>query len=122
MDFRKKNLYIFNENVYHREVAGISGKNTKTSKALDMVWKDYWTGKDDSIAYVIMGDCNKRMTNVNSDVFNDFGSIPRSGNNALGKLMELQQLDYSWLSKYGFYPDEVKSLVDEVLVQIDENY
>ena len=34
IDFRKKTIYMFEANTYHRDVTGTSGKRTKVAKAL----------------------------------------------------------------------------------------
>jgi len=119
IDFRKKNIYMFNSDTYHREVIGTSGKYYKLNKELNLNWESYWNGTADSIEYVIMGDCNMNMSNVNSDSLMELADswYDRS----LEKVQTLTTHDYNWLSKYGFNPKEVKGMVEEYLDTMMEN-
>ena len=119
MDFRKKKLYLFSDELFHRQV--VSEGASKLQRELKMNWHNYWEGEDPSIAYVIMGDCDKRMNNINSDAFNQYeGGEGRPGYIAFSKLNELAKLDYTWLSKYGFSPASVRTIVLETIKYIDE--
>lgn len=120
MDFKKKKLYLFSDNIFHRNVVS-EGNRSKVEQELGMNWGDYWRGTDKTIAYIIMGDCDKNMNNLNSDAFNQFegGAESRNGNKAFSKLNELAKLDYTWLSKYGFSPASVRTMVLDTINYID---
>lgn len=119
MDFKKKKLYLFNSTIFHRNV--VSAESNKVSRELKMYWGDYWRGTDPTIAYIIMGDCDRNMNNNNSDAFNQYdGRDGGNGQQALDKLKELSKLDYTWLNKYGFSPASIRTMVLETIEYIEQ--
>lgn len=116
IDLKNKNVYLATSEVWHMTMLDNSPKLRKELGNIN--WFKYWDGEDKTNEYVIMGDCNSFMKYFNSD---SLGSISREADvDNLERIKKLTEWDYKWLSKYGFNPKEIKDMVWNAIIGMEE--
>jgi hypothetical protein len=113
IDFKKKDLYIASDDVFHYDMLD----KTPLGNEYKLTVEAYWRGDSKTISYIFMGDTNKQMKRMNSDALIEIaaGKVYK----AIPLLEELKKHDNTWLRKYGINPKDITDLIDDTITTLE---